>query len=315
MRCPSVVILVLFLSGWTAYPGPAAAEPKKDVYIIPGAPLGDTSTSGIGTPQILDIMEKVFRAIEQKTGIELRYQEHDCRYGVEGGGPGVRDCSEVFSKLFRKGEADFSIMGPWEYVDGLEKGMPVKPLAALSMDSKKTFRYCLYVNSGVAGKAGTVKGMKGKTVAESCPAEGLQQILFENGIETPNDKFFANKIQTPLASALYSLVLKEADTVCMNDGYFKFSRSMDKRFSGISELYCTKESYGSSLIVYREGIDPGVLKRLKAVLLKMHKDKDFGEIKFLLIAVNGRFVEIEDSDYNSFRALLKRAREKGWTRK
>lgn len=288
----------------------AEVEPIKNEYIIPGFPIGDLSSIGISTPQFIDMMNKTFDTVGKKAGITLKLKQVECEIDKK---TRQKDCYGTLENLFRTGKADFFLLGPWSYVDFRDKGIPVRPLATIAVDKKKTYRYCISIRGADKEKIKSVKDLKGKTLGDSCPGIGLHQILYENGVDSDLNAFFPKRIDTPLTSGLYSLVLKEVDAVCMNNGYLKFSMSGDKRFKDVATLYCTKEEYVSGPFVYREGINPEVIKRMKAVMLRMHKDHDFGEIRTLFIAINGFLVEATDADYDSIRTITKRAKEKGWT--
>ncbi|MFH1539905.1 MAG: PhnD/SsuA/transferrin family substrate-binding protein [bacterium] len=267
------------------------------------------SSEAKSTDPVMILLE-AFERMGEKAGVEFvfEYTDNDAQKTILE--KGLIEYAKVKLK-----DTDFSILVPSIYIHLRDHGIKISPLATYTVDKKKTDNYCIYVRKSDGLKK--LEDLKGAPVLDNWHVSenelpGYDQILFERGYDTPKGEYF-NILggKSNPADLAYALLFNKADAFVMAGTDMKFLKLRDKRFKEIVPLSCT-EGYANPLIACRDGINPELIKSLKKILATMHKDPYFENVRLLFYTINGRFVPVEDSDYDAWREFRKRGLEKGW---
>jgi ABC-type phosphate/phosphonate transport system substrate-binding protein len=291
-----------------AFPAGAGAAGKKVYgFLIPTK--SSVATKNKQSNGMLGALEKAITLSGQKAGIEFKFIFADPNEIMKTG-------VAAFAKKHMGKDIDFALLTPILYVHLKDHGLPISPFVTYTMDKKKTDKVCLWVRK--ADNLKSLTDLKGKSLLENASLRGIpeaDEILYENGINVPSSKYFKIiGVKQNLADSAYALIFRKTDAIVASGIESRFLISADARFKEIAPLICTKP-YTNPLLVYNNKVDPALVAKLRDIWTTMHKDKDFGEVKFLFYAIKGNFTPVEDSEYNSWREYYKLALKKGWMTK
>lgn len=196
--------------------------------------------------------------------------------------------------------AAFVCSGP--YVDGHEKfGMEL--LVAPQM-----YGETVYYSYIVVSKDSPIQNfgeLKGKTFAFTDPNSNTGKlvptyILAKMG-QTP-DSYFAKYIYTGSHdSSIEAVAKKIADGAAVDHLIYEYIKTSNPAFTENTKVIEKHGPFGIPPIVVHPGLDPQVKSQLKAVLLGMDKDPEGKKIINKIMIE--KFVEIEDSAYDSVREM------------
>jgi len=283
---------------------------KKEYYfLLPEKASLEKGSKENKSSSVMTALAEAIKLIGVKSGINISFtfsDEDEIR----------RVGSVKFAKKRIGKDIDFAVLMPSLYVYLKDKGVPIEPLVTYTVDNKKTDHVCLYVRKSDGLK--DINDLKGKKLMDNKAIEGapsVEEILYEQGITAPKEKFFdivGGKQR--LLDMAYSVVFRNADAFAAAGVQMKLSSGQDARFKELEPLVCTKE-FTNLVIVYYNKTDPALIETLRTNFSKMHKGKEFQSVKLLFVALNGHFVPVDDSEYESWRDYYKRALKKGWMKK
>ncbi len=284
-----------------------AAEKRRYTFMLPtrdSAEREDKQTSGF-TEAIRDSVVQ----LGKKSDVDVAYQ-----YANE---DEIRATGAVKYARKKVGKGlDFAVLTPLLYIHLKENGIKISPLATYTVNKKKTDKICIYVRKSDGLKG--LNDLKGKPVLDNYAISGLpsyDEILYENGINTPKEKYFRIVAEKSRENDLaYALTFKKVDAFVLSGIEYKFLPKDEKRFKDIIPLVCTKE-FTNPPVVHYNGIAPEDLEKVKSVWLNMHKDKDFKKISFMFYAINGHFVPASAADYQPWVEYYRMGMKKGWISK
>jgi len=119
--------------------------------------------------------------------------------------------------------------------------------------------------------------------------------------ETP-DSFFKKFTYTYTHDkSIQAVAQKVCDGAAVDSLIWEYTNKTNPKFTSKTKIVLKSPPYGIPPVVIHPGIDPELKKKLREILLKMHKDKRGKEIlKGMMV---DKFVLPDDSEYNSIREM------------
>ncbi len=206
------------------------------------------------------------------------------------------------NKNLAANEIDLAFICGGPYVDAHDK-YGIELLVAPQMYGKTTYQSYIIVSSDSPIK--TLKDLRGKTFAFTDPLSNTGKLipnymLLKIG-ETP-ESFFGNYIYTYAHDKSIKIVaLNLIDAAAVNSLIWKYVQQIEPEITAKTKIITESAAYGIPPIVVSSYLDPELKEKLKSILLNIHKDIA-GE-KILRPMRIDKFVTVEDSAYNSIRAI------------
>jgi ABC-type phosphate/phosphonate transport system substrate-binding protein len=295
MKTPRRIVLVLAAALlFLALPA-AAAE-----YIMEMPVPKDLSIGSIGS-----IMRNVSAAIEKKTGIKLTVRDHEYTHLTE-------PVDEMLD-LMKKGSVDFAMVFANEYLRyHIKEGSNALPLFTIEMFGKPYRNMCAFTRAGEM--PADAAGFKGKAWGGAA-TRNARYILYQNKVN-PKDlgAFFGKMVflkESDIATMFDAVLSGKVDLVTMPDYQAQMTINANPKYKKIAKGFCEKYEH-NWLFVYRKGVSEEDAKKLKKSFLAAHKDPDFAQFKFLLTAVQGKFVDIDAESLKRTKKIAELGIENKW---
>lgn len=216
--------------------------------------------------------------------------------------PGEKRLDIIMAKLKKK-QADFTYIPSMTYVENQAAIDAVaKPLFTVSIDNKTNSQVCFYVRkSDGINSVGQLKGKKwgGNILYHTRLA------LYGNGYDMPADKFFSSLTyytESNMNAWFNALLTGKIDTFVHLPSTMRMMMNSDNGAGKIASVGCVENDY-NWIFFGRNDIPDEYLNKLRTVLFKAHKDKDFKEFGFVFTMLRGHFVPFYDKDLNKTREI------------
>ena len=279
----------------------ALAHPAHAAEYIMKMPVPKDLSIG----SIASIMRNVSSAIEKKTGVKLTVQDHEYTHLTE-------PVDEMLD-LMKKKEIDFAMVFANEYLRyHLDKGSNAMPLFSIEMFGKPYRNMCVFTRKDEM--PASAAGLKGKTWG-GAGTRNARYILYKNGIEPKTlGSFFGDMVflkDSDIATMFDAILSNKVDLVTMPDYQAQMTINANPKYKKLDKGFCQKYEH-NWLFVYRKDIPEDDVRKLKKVFLKAHKDPEFAQFKFLLTAVKGKFISVDEDALKRTMKIAQLAIEKGW---
>lgn len=226
---------------------------------------------------------------------------------------------EWAKKLILAGVIDITIAPPTGMFRLEEEGAEFFPIATYTLDKKRYDRSCIYVKKDspyfeIETPAARLEALKGAKVgiAHGIKANPVgEMLLISNGVPSRSDDFFQyydgfggteKNIARTLDGTIEGFITLKVD--------LKFHQEKEKLME-IAPLVCG-DRYVNMPMIIRKGIDRDTIIRLRKLILNIHKDQDFPQLKFLFYLINGHFVPVGRDDYDNWKTIYEKGRAEGW---
>jgi phosphonate transport system substrate-binding protein len=215
-----------------------------------------------------------------------------------------RKTYQEVNEMLRKQQVDMAFVCSGAYV--LEKEISDVEILAVPLSNGKPF-YQAYIIANKNSSIEKFEDFKGKTFAFTDPLSNtgkLYAIKRVNDLHTTPNRFFSKTIYTNAHDISMQLVSKNIIDGATIDGLI-YNYIEKFRPEGIANLKIIEKSqeFGIPPIVVPKNMDRKLKNKLKSALLSLHKDPKGKEILDKLLI--DKFVEGQDANYNSIRAIEK----------
>jgi len=284
-----------------------AQEEENPDSLVFFLPMKETAI----TKQIVDLWD----TIGKKVGVPIEVMTvNDAPEGIS-----EDQMLDWAKKLALNGKIHITVMPPTGLFRLMEEGIDFTPVVTYQVDKSKYDRPCIMVSENSplleiedgkerllaleGKKIGIGHGMKSNPVGD--------MILLDYDIETRSDEFFdyygtfggiKERIDEALAGQNYGFLTMSID--------MKFVPDKDK-LKQLRPLVCG-EAYANIPIIFNKIMSREIAGKIRHLLLNIHTDADFPQIKFVLAAVDGHFVPVTLDDYDNWRKVYEKGRREGW---
>lgn len=284
-----------------ALPSRSSADGKKYKIAVP-------VVQGLSVGSLSKMLKDMAVIIGKKSGIQLEVKEMNYKKGED---------DESFLRVMndmKSGGSDFAMVNsPVRFVK-FEKqaGEIMIPSFTTTLFNKKSSYACAFVRK--AEPANSIADLKGKRWGgvHSFEARYLMHLA---GINSPMKEFFSKVSfvdDTKLSDPLDALLANKIDVHVTLNYIGEMAIASNKKYQdGIRKFGC-QEFEHNWIIFYKKGTPPDVVNKLKAIMLNVHKDKDFAQFKFLLSAIKGHFVDYDPNDMKTTRQIASLMVKHGW---
>lgn len=208
----------------------------------------------------------------------------------------------AINALLKSGEVDFAFICGGPYVDGHgEFGLEL--LAAPMVKGETVYYSYIIVNKN--SQINKLEDLRGKKFAFTDPLSNtgylVPYFMLKKIGETPDRFFGSYKYTYAHDKSIRAVAEGLIDGAAVDSLIWEYLNEIHPEITSNTKIIIRSEPYGIPPVVVRPGIDPELKKRLKEVFLKAHLDEEGKEILHGMMI--DRFVEIEDSAYDSIRRM------------
>ena len=287
-------LIILTIVCLTVIPGHAKKTYRFAMPVVEGVSMGSI-------PKLLSDTSVV---LEKKTGLKVEMDQLTYKKGEQVG--------ETLIDLFKKKKLDFGLFYAQDFARyKLYDGKIVKPMFVLSMFGETHADVCMYTRK--SDDYIKVKQLKGKTWGGSYTMP-TRYMLYKNKHKKPIDDFFG-KVKfvddTDVSNLVKALVKKDIDVFFLPSFQFEMLKNSSKDFKKVRASSC-KEYVHHWIFVYRKGVSKKAVKKFQKTFYSAHKDKDFAQFKFLLTAIQGKFVKYKSKNMKTTKKIMKLAEKYDW---
>lgn len=295
---PVIIAALLFLT-FSFKPMPAQAG-EKVVIAVP-------VLQGLSVGSLSKLLKELAAVISKKTGYDIQIKELSYKKG---------DDEAVFLNLLKemKAGADFGyVFSPLLYIKYEKQAADVMaPAIALMLDNSKATRVCAYVRKSSPYKS--ISELKGKNYGGLHTMQ-MRYLMHVGGVDSPLKSFFgkAAYIDDTTVSIPFDALLSSRIDVYAAPSYVgKMVFNSNKKYpDGIRELSCAEYEH-SWTFYYRKGTPKQIVDKITAEMLKVNKDKDYNQFKFMLSAIKGQFASSDLSELKKTREIAALVAKFGW---
>jgi phosphonate transport system substrate-binding protein len=207
--------------------------------------------------------------------------------------------------LIEHGEVDVAFVCTSAYVEGHDTfGMEL--LVAPQVNGKITYNSVLIVPAD--SDAQSMTDLRGKVFAFTDPISLSGRVYPTSVVQglgfTPEEFFTRTFFTYSHDEAIRAVASKVADGAAVDSLVFEFALARDPSLKDKVRVIHTSPDFGIPPVVVSPFTRPQVKAEIQALLLGMENDPDARDA---LIAIGAdKFVQIDDSAYNSVRALLEK---------
>ncbi len=161
----------------------------------------------------------------------------------------------------------------------------------------------------IVNKDSPIKSMaelRGKKFAFTDPKSNTGKIvptyMVAKEFHTTPEKFFGSVIYTQTHDkAIEAVAKKLVDGASVDSLIYGYAAKKNPVYTSLTKIISQSPSYGIPPLVVRKGMDPALKKKMKDILLAMHRDPE-GRAILDGIMVD-KFIVPKDSDYNTVREM------------
>lgn len=215
----------------------------------------------------------------------------------------VADDAELLAKM-KSGKINCAFGSLREYVELAEK-IKLRPVVKARAVGSETFKLLLLVRRG----AGTtsIEQLRGKTVSifekERIYRIYLDVLLARHGVKNPGSFFSATKKKKKLQSVVLDLLLGESDACVVSDQVFNAMTRLNPRIKKKLVALDASKPYANPPLFALATVDKRLFEQVRQVAVDLNKSQQGRQL--LLMFKTDQMVPAKDSDYDSFRELLK----------
>lgn len=275
------------------------AAPRKNVKYSIAINL-PPSFLNEGSATIIKYTNGLGKAFKRKTGAELEWKI-------------LGDWSAVV-KAVQSGKADFGALPAYYFAKTtINPKSGVNPFATYMSGGGIAAPFCMYVKRN--GDFLTLDHLLNTSVAVSDEEDWvvLNHLFDANNLPFPPADFFEKvQVMTP-ESAFSALVLNKVDAVFANTISMEYILKGNRKGGQVAPIECSS-TLTNPLIVHRDGLPQSELNRIEDVLLNMHKDSAFSDVRRFFKVTDGRWTPARKTFYSDWEGIVIEARKKGWDR-
>lgn len=226
--------------------------------------------------------------IEKKTGRPVEFVDRE-------------DYAEI-NNLVKKGDVDAAFVCGGPYVDGhKEFGMELLAAPVSYGDSVYYSYIIVHKDSPITD----LEGLRGKTFAFTDPLSNTGKLVPTYMLammnETPESFFSKFIFARTHDKSIRAVAMSIVDGAAVDSLIWEYAQRINPEFSSQTKIIKKSPPYGIPPVVVKAGLDSELKNKLKEIFLNAHKDPEGIEIlKGMMI---DRFVEINDSAYDSIREM------------
>jgi phosphonate transport system substrate-binding protein len=216
-----------------------------------------------------------------------------------------KDSYAEINNLLEKGEIDAAFVCSGPYVDGHEKfGLE---LLVVPQAYGETVYYS-YIIVNAEGPVKSLEGLRGKTFAFTDPKSNTGRLvptyMLSEINETPDSFFKEHTFTYAHDKSVEAVAMGLVDGAAVDSLIWEYLDRTSPEITSKTRVILKSQPFAIPPFAVRPGLDPEIKKTFKKVLLGSHKTKEGREI------LDGmsidRFVEGNDSDYDSIRKMKSR---------
>jgi hypothetical protein len=272
--CIAAAVLV---AGCAIFSAVAPAD-QKYVFAIP-------MIEGFEQTSFVQVFQKMGVVFSQKIGSPMVVKNLVFKNGDR--------LIDLVRKEFKNGTSDISYINGIEYGDYVrDGGKDLTLLFTLTMNNNTIDKTCFFTRKG---EFKNVADLRGRKYAGAQPVMS-RYLLYKNGINEPNAKFFSSidyEPDSPIKGLLQRLYSKDIDVFATYMHTVWLSGDLNRKEANIAPLYC--EDYESMWVfVARNDMPQDVVAKFRNAALNAYNDKDFAQFQFAFKMVKGRFAPLDD---------------------
>lgn len=210
---------------------------------------------------------------------------------------------ELLARL-KTGKINYAFGSLQDYVEIADEIKVVPVVKARAMGSD-TFRIQLLVRRGSG--ITRIDQLRGKTISiferESIYRIYLDVLLAKNKIKSPEEFFSTTRKKKKLNSVVLDLLLGEADACIASDQMVRAMAKLNPRITKKLVVLNASKPFPNPPMFALTSVDRRLFQQVKQVAIDLHKSQNGRQL--LLMFKTERMVPAKDSDYDSFRELLK----------
>ncbi len=286
------ILLIFILLFVLMFSGCEKEKPVKESKIIKENIEKETIKISVGamiTPsEGFNYYFKLLKYIERKLQYKVKYIDR-------------KDYAEINSMLKSKDiDASFVCSGPnVEGHDDFGLELLVVPQAYGKTE------YYSYIIIHSQSPINSLEELRGKTFAFTDPQSNTGEIVPTYILSTMNEtpeSFFKKTIFTYAHDkSIEAVANKIVDGAAVGHLVWKYMELTSPEVTAKTKIINKSQPFGFPPFVTRPGFDPHLKKRIKEILLHLHEN--YEGIELLKGIMIDKFVEVEDSHYNSIREM------------
>ena len=208
------------------------------------------------------------------------------------------------NRLVQNGEVDLAFVCSQAYVEG-HRDFGMELLVAPQVEGETI--YYSYIIVPRDSPVFTFDQLRGGSFAFVDPLSNTGRLvpvyLMAQMDETP-DSFFGSYVYTRSHSnSIKWVALKMVDGAAVDSLVWDYAAATDPTFTSKTRIVYTSPPYGIPPVVVGPELNPALKRRLRDILLTMHKDPEGQEIIHMLRI--DRFVPLDDAAYDSIQEMLR----------
>jgi phosphonate transport system substrate-binding protein len=262
---------------------PAVNDEDKDVLRF--------AVGGMITPKAgYGYYRELLDYLQVKLGRKILYVDRD-------------DYAEI-NKLLVRSDLDAAFVCGGPYVDGHDN-FGIELLVA-----PRAYGGTVYYSYIIAHKDGGIKkfeDLRGKTFTFTDPLSNTGTLvptyMLARMGEEPDTFFKSYEYSYAHDKSIKAVATKIVDGAAVDSLIWEYGNKTDPQYTSQTRIIRKSPSYGIPPVVVRPGLEPELKKRLRDLFLTVHNDEQ-GK-KILAGMMTERFVEINDSAYDSIREMKK----------
>lgn len=287
LRCAAILLIAVFSTSNVAF----SSREKEFVATFP-------VHNEYKISYIQQFFEGIDSIIEKKLGVPVKIQEYPYSY-LDEPVAGILD-------LMNEGKTDFAMIYPVEYHYYLmDHKTNAIPIFVLEMNGNKYAKMCLYTRK--EDNITDIKQLKGKTWG-GARTRNVRYLLYKEEIDDPVDEYFGKMVFiTDSQPKLHveSLLKKEIDVFTLPDVNIKLFLGGNKKDMEKIRVSGCEEYLNSWLFVVRKDVPVEIREKAKDIFLNLHDDPDFGQFRYSLRVIKGKFTEVTVSDiYDAMKSAV-----------
>jgi phosphonate transport system substrate-binding protein len=268
-------------------PGPPGGAPAPTPVPVRGlrVALGGIITPKEGLAYYLEFL----RYLEKRLGQPIIYSDKE-------------DYAEI-NRMLRDGEVDFAFVCSGPYVEG-KRSFGLRLVAAPQAYGLTSYRSYIIVPR--ESTARSLDDLRGGSFAFTDPLSNTGNLvptfMLAQRRETKESFFKTTTFTHGHDKSIKAVAEGLVDGAAVDSLIWEYYQRKDPATTGRTRVIATSPPYGIPPVVVRSGLDDGTGARLKEVLLDAHRDPQ-GEAILKAMMID-RFVEVDDSIYDSIREMM-----------
>ncbi len=253
--------------------------------------------AGVMSPsRTLDAYDRLLSYLEKRLGTRVTVDQ--------------RSSYAEVNELVRDGQADIAFVCSRAYIEGKEQfGMEL----FLAPEVNGEIVYYSYLIVPAESPVASLDDLRGKTFAFSDPLSNSGRLVPEYQLylmgETPDTFFRSHEYTGSHDNSILAVADSLVDGAAVDSLVYEYVVALDPGIGQRTRIIARWGPYGIPPLTVSPDLDLAVKEEVRSALLGMEEDEE-GRAALAAMGVD-RFVEIDDSAYNSIRHMLAVLREAG----